>query len=53
MPYIHSRGKSVAMHADNDTSQILDHVARAGWDMLECFITAPMVPLTMEQARER
>ena len=40
------------MHADNDTSLILDHLERAGYDMLECFITAPMVPLTLEQARQ-
>ena len=52
MPQMHARGKSVAMHADNDTSQIVDLIERAGWDMVECFVTAPMVPLTMEQARE-
>jgi hypothetical protein len=28
------------------------HIDEAGWDMVECFITAPMVPLTMERARE-
>jgi hypothetical protein len=52
MPLAHDAGMSVAMHADNDTSQILHHIERAGWDMVECFVTAPMVPLTIRQARE-
>jgi len=52
MPYMHEHGKYVAMHADADTSQILGHIEEAGWDMVECFTTAPMVPLTMEQARD-
>ena len=51
MPLIHGSGKRVAMHADNDTSQILRHIEEAGWDMVECFVTAPMVPLTMDRAR--
>jgi hypothetical protein len=40
------------MHADNDTSAILEFIEEAGWDMVECFVTAPMVPLTLERARE-
>jgi hypothetical protein len=52
MPLVHERGKWVAMHADADTSQILALIERAGWDMVECFVTAPMVPLTLAQARE-
>lgn len=52
MPLMHEHGKSVAMHADNDVSRILDMIERAGWDMVECFVTAPMVPVTVEQARE-
>ena len=52
MPMVHAAGKSMAMHADNDTSLILKHIARAGWDMCECFVTAPMVPVTLEQARQ-
>ena len=32
--------------------RILAHIERAGWDMVECFVTAPMVPLTLERARE-
>ena len=51
-PLLHEAGKHVAMHADNDTSQIADHLMSAGWDMLECFVTAPMVPMTLERARQ-
>jgi hypothetical protein len=51
MPMLHSAGKSVALHADNDTSLIVELIERAGWDMVECFVTAPMVPLTLERAR--
>jgi hypothetical protein len=52
MPLVHAEGKTVAMHADNDTSLILKLIERAGWDMVECFVTAPMVPLTLERARQ-
>jgi hypothetical protein len=48
---LHDRGKYLAMHADNDTSRILRHIEEAGWDVVECFVTAPMVPLTLEEAR--
>jgi hypothetical protein len=51
MPLLHDKGIAVAMHADNDTSQILDLIDRAGWDMVECFVSAPMAPVTLEQAR--
>jgi hypothetical protein len=51
IPMLHAAGKTVAMHADADLSLILDLVQQAGWDMLECFVTAPMVPLTMERTR--
>ena len=52
VPLLHESGISVAMHADNDVSQLLELTERAGWDMMECFVTAPMVPLTLERARE-
>jgi uroporphyrinogen-III decarboxylase len=52
MPLLHRAGKTVAMHADADLSLLLPLVERAGWDALECFVTAPMVPLTFERARE-
>jgi hypothetical protein len=52
MPLMHAVGKSITMHADNDVSLIVNELAEAGWDMMECFVTAPMVPLTLEHARE-
>ncbi|MGI6375086.1 MAG: uroporphyrinogen decarboxylase family protein [Anaerolineae bacterium] len=51
LPLLHGRGLRVAMHADNDTSAILALIEQAGWDMVECFVTAPMVPTTLAQAR--
>ena len=51
-PRMQAAGKSVAFHADNDTSRIADLIEQAGYDMVECFVTAPMVPFTLEQARE-
>jgi len=52
IPRMHDAGKFVAMHADNDTQQILELIEQAGWDMVECFVTAPMVPVTLAEARE-
>ncbi len=49
--YLHEHGKWTVMHADDDLSCILDLVEEAGWDMLDCFVTAPMVPLTLAEAR--
>jgi uroporphyrinogen-III decarboxylase len=48
---LHGRGKVLAVHADADASLLLDLIAKAGIDMVECFVTAPMVPLTLERAR--
>lgn len=49
---IHSRGKYLACHADADTSHLLDLIIDSGFDVAECFVTAPMVPLTLEEARK-
>ncbi len=49
---LHANGKSLTMHADNDTSRILPHLKAAGFDMLECFATAPMAKVTLKEARE-
>jgi uroporphyrinogen-III decarboxylase len=49
---LHSRGKFVACHADADTSNLLELIIESGFDMAECFVTAPMVPLTLAQARK-
>jgi hypothetical protein len=51
--YMHRHGKAVAQHADNDTTEILDQLRDSGYDMQECFVTAPMVPCTLRAARER
>ena len=48
---LHDHGKSLAMHADNDTSAILDNIKEAGFDMVECFVCAPMAKVTLEDAR--
>jgi hypothetical protein len=48
---IHERGKVLACHADADTSLLLDLIVESGFDMAECFVTAPMVPLTLAKAR--
>lgn len=50
--YMHSHGKKIAHHADNDTSEILDFLKQTGYDMQECFVTSPMVPCTLEQAKK-
>jgi uroporphyrinogen-III decarboxylase len=48
---LHERGKYLACHADADTSRLLDLILESGFDMAECFVTAPMVPVTLAQAR--
>jgi hypothetical protein len=48
---LHERGKVLACHADADTSLLLGLIVEAGFDMAECFVTAPMVPLTLARAR--
>ena len=49
---LHERDKVLACHADADTSRLLDLIKEAGFDMAECFVTAPMVRVTLKQARE-
>jgi uroporphyrinogen-III decarboxylase len=50
-PRLRSAGKTLALHADNDTRLILGHIQRAGFAMAECFATSPMVPTTLADAR--
>jgi hypothetical protein len=50
-PLLRARGKVLALHADNDTRLLLGHIERAGFSMVECFVTSPMVPLTLAEAR--
>jgi hypothetical protein len=48
---LHKHGKVLAMHADNDSRRILRQLKDAGYDMVECFATAPLVNCTLEEAR--
>jgi len=50
-PRLRAAGKVVALHGDNDTRQILEHIERAGFGMAECFVTYPMVDTTLAEAR--
>jgi len=49
---LHARGKCLTWHADDDSKDILAEVRDAGFDMSECFCTAPMVEVTLEEARK-
>ncbi len=48
---LHAHGKSLALHADNDTSRLLGLIPEAGYDMAECFATAPIASVTLAEAR--
>ncbi|MBT5875741.1 MAG: hypothetical protein HOH43_20115 [Candidatus Latescibacteria bacterium] len=48
---LRSRGKTLVLHGDNDTRQILSHIDRSGFRMVECFVNHPMVETTLEEAR--
>jgi uroporphyrinogen-III decarboxylase len=48
---LHQHGKTLAMHADNDSRLILEHIEAAGFDMAETFTTWPQVHCTLEEAR--
>ncbi|MGQ9575148.1 MAG: uroporphyrinogen decarboxylase family protein [Thermoguttaceae bacterium] len=50
-PLLRAHGKCVAIHADNDTRLILGLIAEAGIGMAECFVSSPMVPTTLAEAR--
>ena len=48
---LHAQGKCLTWHADDDTKDLLAEIKEAGFDMSECFCTAPMVSVTLEEAR--
>ena len=50
-PKMRAAGKTLALHADNDTRLILGLIEEAGFAMVECFATSPMVPTTLAEAR--
>ena len=47
-----SRGKVLALHADNDTRMIFSLIEQAGFGMVECFATSPLVDTTLAEARD-
>jgi uroporphyrinogen-III decarboxylase len=49
---LHAKGKSITCHADADLSNLLELIIESGFDMAECFVTFPMVPLPLKRARE-
>ncbi len=48
---LRARGKTLALHADNDTREILALIEQAGYGMAECFATHPLVQTTLAEAR--
>ncbi|MDP6052463.1 MAG: uroporphyrinogen decarboxylase family protein [Candidatus Latescibacteria bacterium] len=46
-----SRDKTLTLHGDNDTRLILSHIEQAGFGMVECFVSHPMVETTLTEAR--
>jgi hypothetical protein len=50
-PQLRARGKTLALHADGDTSKILSLIEQAGFGMVECLATAPMVATMLAEAR--
>jgi hypothetical protein len=49
---LRSAGKVVALHGDNNTRHILRQIEQAGFGMVECFVTSPMVETTLQEARD-
>lgn len=50
---MHAHGKVVTCHADADTKALLDLIKAAGFDMAECFVSAPMASVTVAEARAK
>lgn len=50
-PALHARDKRLAYHADNNSKAILRLVKESGFDLADCLCTAPMVTVTLEEAR--
>jgi len=51
-PTLRKLGKCLAYHADADAKLILTDIKEAGFGMAECFAAAPMVSVTLEEARQ-
>jgi hypothetical protein len=50
---LHARGKWLVCHADADTRLLVDLIKDAGFDVLDCFASAPLVPFELAEARRR
>jgi uroporphyrinogen-III decarboxylase len=50
-PMLRQRGKVAALHGDADLSALVPLIEQAGFGMVECMATSPMVPLTLAKAR--
>jgi hypothetical protein len=48
---LHAHDKRLAYHADSDSSTLLSLIKEAGFDFADCFCSAPMVSVTIEEAR--
>jgi len=58
LPYVqrftramHAAGKKCGFHADADLTGLLDLILETGMDIAESFACAPLVPLTLQEAR--
>lgn len=51
IPMMHQAGKYVACHADGNMSKLLNETLETGFDVADCFASAPLVPCTISQAR--
>ena len=49
---LHQRGKLQVCHADADTNLLLELLMESGFDVMDSFVTAPMVDVTLQQARK-
>jgi uroporphyrinogen-III decarboxylase len=48
---LRAHGQTLTLHGDNDTRHILTHIEQAGFGMVECFATHPLVETTLGEAR--
>ena len=50
-PMLRAKSKIVALHGDDDTGLLLSLIEQAGFGMVECLATSPLVSTTLAQAR--
>ena len=50
---MHDHGKRLAIHADADSKLLLELYMEAGVDVMDCYCTAPMAKVTMEETIDR